>query len=363
MKILQIIYNLGPGGAERLVVDISNELSRQGHDVTLCVLRDDLQHNYGFFKKEVSENIRYINLLLPLGVRMNNIYILYKQIKKIQPDIVHCHLNLVNYLFPLTLIFRKVKFFHTIHSIPEKEVSNRLEYWLRRYFYKNKKMKAITISSETSKSFVSFYKSNSFTEIYNGRTSPKPTSLYSSVKKFIKGFRDNGSIIFLHVGTCHVVKNQKMLIRVFNKLVEEGKNIILLIIGANFDSDFGLSLKNIACDRVIFLGSRHNVADYFLNSDAFCLSSEREGMPISLIEAMACGCIPICTPVGGLINTIKDGENGFLAKSISEEDYYNSMMSYLQNQEKVKKEELVNYYNTHFSIEECVNKHVALYSK
>ena len=74
MKILQIVYSLGPGGAERLVVDLSNELSRQGHDVTLCVLRDDEQGNFGFYKHEVSEKVNYVNLIDPSRIKIKEYF-------------------------------------------------------------------------------------------------------------------------------------------------------------------------------------------------------------------------------------------------------------------------------------------------
>lgn len=361
MRILQLIYTLAPGGAERMVVDLSNELARQGNEVTLCVLRDDKEGNFGFYRHEVSDKINYINLRIPVGLRFKNIFILYRFIKQLKPEVVHCHLNLVNYLFPLTIIFTKIKFFNTIHSIPTYEVSNSVEYWIRRYFFSNFKMKAITISEETSRFFLSYYKTPPFFEIYNGRAVPKPTPEYLNVKSTVQKFREEENTVFLHIGTCNAAKNQKMLINVFNRLVENGDQVVLMIIGSGFDSEEGKNLKNLACSKIIFLGQRQNVSDYLLNSDAFCLSSVIEGMPISLIEALACGCIPICTPVGGLINTISNGATGYLAKSVSENDYYISVKSYLENKNQVKKDDLVKYYHTHFSIEKCANSYLSLF--
>jgi glycosyltransferase involved in cell wall biosynthesis len=356
-----MIYTLGPGGAERMAVDLSNELARQGHEVTLCVLRDDTQGNFGFYKHEVSDKINYVNLNIPTGLRFNNIYILYKLIKKIEPQIVHCHLNLVNYLFPLTIIFTNIKFFNTIHSIPTYEVTNFLEYWIRRYFFTNLKMKAVTISEETSRFFLSYYKTPPYHEIYNGRAVPKPTAAYQEVKSAILKLSEEGNTVFLHIGTCNAAKNQKMLINVFNRLVDNGDRVVLMIIGSGFDTEEGSILKKMACDKIIFLGQKQNVSDYLLNSDAFCLSSVIEGMPISLIEALACGCVPICTPVGGLINTINDGITGYISKSVSENDYYFSVRSYLDNKNQVKKDELIKYYHSHFSIEECANNYLSLF--
>jgi glycosyltransferase involved in cell wall biosynthesis len=361
MKILQLVYSLGPGGAERFVVDLSNELARQGNDVTLCALRDDQQGNSGFYRRDLSDKLNYINLKIPEGLKLSNIAIINRLVKKLKPDVVHSHLNLVNYVFPLTLINPKIRFFHTIHSIPKSEVKSSFEYWIRRFFYSRYKMKAITISEEVSRAFLSYYKSSSYNEIYNGRALPKPTSEFSDVKNDIQKFRDKGSSVFLHIGTCNTAKNQRTLIGAFNKIMNNEDHAMLMIIGSGFDSEEGRNLKKMACDKIIFLGEKHNVSDYLLNADAFCLSSVREGMPISLIEAFACGCTPICTPIGGLINTIKNGETGYLSKSVSEEDYYVAIREYLENKHKIKREDLIRYYNNYFSIEECAKKYISLY--
>jgi glycosyltransferase involved in cell wall biosynthesis len=363
LKILQILYSLGPGGAERLVVDISNELAQQGHDIILCTLRDDTKGNNGFYKGDLSEKIKYINLSIPAGLRFQNILIFYRLIKKLDPQVVHSHLNLVNYLFPLTFIFRKIKFFHTIHSNPAHEISNSFEYKLRRYFYTHKRMKAITISQETTQAFLTYYKIKPFGEILNGRALPKPTPAFTEIKQEIQNFKDEGYSVFLHIGSCYPVKNQKMLVSAFNKLIHEGELVVLFIIGTGFDSELGMSLRNMAGDNIFFLGEKHNVSDYLLNADVFCLTSTREGMPISLIEAFACGCVPICTPVGGLINMIDNGKTGYLSKSVSEDDYLKSVRYYLGHRGKINKMDLIQYYHNQFSIEKCVNTYLTYFEE
>lgn len=54
-----------------------------------------------------------------------------------------------------------------------------------------------------------------------------------------------------------------------------------------------------------------------LNADIFCLSSNFEGMPITLLEASLAGLPAVSTPVCGAVDLIKDGVNGFLSKSHS----------------------------------------------
>ena len=363
MKILQILYSLASGGAERFVVDLSNEMADGGHEVIICALRDDKVGNNGFYKPEITNKVEYINLRLVEGFRISNIFVLFKIIKQFKPDIVHCHQNLVNYIFPISILFQNIKFIHTIHTDPPNEVKSKLEYYLRKYFYMSKKINAITISNETSNSFIKYYKTNNFTEIYNGRKSPSPSCGIKQVTLLIDDLRKTNDTILLHVARCAPVKNQKMLIKVINRIINEGKSIALLIIGDGFDSEVGFELKSIANKKIIFLGQKHNIADYYLNTDGFCLSSIHEGMPITLIEALSCGCTPICTPVGGIIDTIENGVTGFLAKSISEEEYYQALTTFLNKKEQIKRGDLVRLYNEKFNIVNCRDKHIALYRK
>lgn len=74
-------------------------------------------------------------------------------------------------------------------------------------------------------------------------------------------------------------------------------------------------------DEVIFSGwideSRKN--EIFNNSKIFVLCSLGEGFPLSMIEAMSCGCVPIVTDVGDVSDVIENGRNGFLIKNYQNE--------------------------------------------
>ncbi len=363
MKILQLTYSLSSGGIERFVVDLSNELAENGHIVYLCVLYNDTLSDYGYFKEEISNKVIYINLKQSNRFNIFNIHHIGNVIKKIKPDIVHCHNNVINYIFPLSVLFKKIKFFHTIHSDAPAEIKYKVEYWLRRFFYSKSQIKAITISNETSKSFVNYYRTTSFYEIYNGRTLPKPSDEISSVTDYFQNIRKENKTVFVHVARCSPEKNQKMLVKVFNRLTEEGNPIVLIIIGRDFDSPLGDELKSIASEKIIFLSPRLNITDYYLNADAFCLSSIYEGMPITLIEALACGCTPICTAVGGISDAIENGITGFLSKTVTEEDYYQTIISYLNNKDRISMDSLRNTYKKRFSINECARQHIQLYDK
>ena len=92
MKIIEIIYSLSSGGAERFVVDLSNEFVAKGNDVLLCTLLDDKKNNRAFYKFELNQKIEYVNLgYEKLGISC--ILSIYKLINKYKPDVVHMHLS------------------------------------------------------------------------------------------------------------------------------------------------------------------------------------------------------------------------------------------------------------------------------
>ncbi|HBC78662.1 MAG TPA: glycosyl transferase, partial [Bacteroidales bacterium] len=121
------------------------------------------------------------------------------------------------------------------------------------------------------------------------------------------------------------------------------------------------SLLNMAKDHIHFLGVKSNVNDYLYSSDAFCLSSHFEGMPISLIEAFACGCIPVCTPVGGIVDLIDNGITGFISSSTREEDYIDALKQFIRDKELINRGKLVDVYEEGFSIEKCTERYMKFY--
>lgn len=361
MKVLQFFYSLVPGGAERFVIDLANELANN-NDTTLYVLRDDTIGNQGFYVTEISKKVKYINLKIKPGFKPWLILTFYKILRRDRPAVVHCHLNLVNYFFLLSLVFHKsIRFVYTIHNSAETEVGSKIERFVRRFFFKHSFFIPVAISAETKISYEQFYNLNESPLIYNGRSFSGKTIKYSEVENEIAAIKPSvNTLVFCHLARYGEQKNQKMLVTVFNRLRAEGFDVILLIIGEGFEN--ATELKSIAGDHIHFLGIRSNIYDYLYASDAFCLSSIYEGMPISLIEAFACACVPICTPVGGIKDTIENGVTGFLSKTVSEEDYLNSLKEFIRNKNMISKDTLIKYFKENFSIEECTNNYMKIYS-
>ena len=122
--------------------------------------------------------------------------------------------------------------------------------------------------------------------------------------------------IILTAGRLIEIKGIGYLIKAFNKVLEEQKNIRLLIIGDGPEKErlANLSDQLHLKDRVSFLGHmpQEQVFSYMCASDIFVGPSLAEGLGNVFIEAMACGTPVIGTRVGGIPDIIENEVNGLL---------------------------------------------------
>lgn len=111
-------------------------------------------------------------------------------------------------------------------------------------------------------------------------------------------------------------KNHEMLIHAFSMVSKDYPDYCLMIFG---EGNLKESLESLAVrlgvqDRVFFPGSVNDVHEQIIDAELFVLSSDFEGMPNALMEAMAMGLTSISTdcPCGGPRDMIEDGVNGYL---------------------------------------------------
>lgn len=362
MKVLQLIPSLASGGAERLVLDLCNEMADEGIDVYLCTIQNPKLYDYGFYKSELNKNVKFSTLNQTKGFKFSNLFKLIREIQRIKPDIIHGHLSIVLYFYFLIPLFLNIPFFRTIHTLAEKDCPNRWFKKINKIYYRLGLLKVITISDECNRSYERFYKLFNAHLILNGTRKSLKTDQFDKTVKEIEGLKfQQSDTVFVHIARYHILKNQKLLIDVFNRLQTENIGCILLIIGDWSFCDEARELSATAKSNIHFLGTKNNVVDYLMSSDAFCLTSEYEGLPISLLEAISCGCVPICTSVGGIKDIVKDGVSGFLSDEISLSSYYSTIRRFIDNKDKINKELLINIFNDHYLISHTAHNHIKLY--
>lgn len=360
MRIVQIISQLSSGGAERFTVSLCNELSNLDNEVHLIIFKG-ANESLLFCKRFLQEDVHFYPLKLK-GTPFWKVARTFDSfLKKIQPDVINCHLDSPQYLFP-TYLFSRIKVFHTIHNVASKASGGGgMHARFYKFLYHAGLVKPITISKLCHDSYVEYYNLNNDVMIPNGCSPAQPTGKLQEVRTEICGYKQTPNTkVFIHVARFDGQKNQRLLIDAFNRFDEEGVDFTLLVIGRRFDDGEGKKIVDSACDKIHFLGEKSNVADYLSCSDAFCLTSIYEGLPISLLEAMSLGVTPICTAVGGVPDVITDGVTGFLSE-VNIDSYTKALRKYLST--SLDKQAIINEYNEKYSMKCCALRYLETYQK
>jgi glycosyltransferase involved in cell wall biosynthesis len=174
------------------------------------------------------------------------------------------------------------------------------------------------------------------------------------------------------VANFRKVKNHIFLLRAFEAVAKEYQNVKLLVIGQGFEGDPENSegdVRNFINDaelqnKVFLLGFRTDILKLLSNMDIFCLTSFREGLPISLIEAMAAGLPVVGTDVEGIRDVIIHSENGFLVPVGDVKGLKDALITLLQN-DSLRKEmgrKSRALASQAYSLHHCVNRYQDLFT-
>lgn len=365
MKILHVTYGLSSGGAERFLTDLLNQLAeRDDVEITLLLILSEKVPGNMFYAKELSKKITVKSLGLS-HVNMSVFTKLNAAVRQENADIVHIHLSpIILFCILPILSFRKSIYIETLHNeVARIDNGSKLKRILKSFVYKSGLMKVCTISDKNAREYKKVYGKECDLMVYNGRKSLDKTASYERTLKEVQAYKqDDKTVVVTHIARCAKQKNQSLLVDSFNEFSKD-KNVILLIIGNHFDSEEGLKLKEKACDKIYFLGEKHNIQDYLLCSDAFVLSSLYEGMPITLIEALSCACIPLSTPVSGVVDLVENGKNGFVSKDFSQESFVFMLNDFWKRKELIDRKGLMQLFKDKLSIESCANSYYNFYQK
>jgi glycosyltransferase involved in cell wall biosynthesis len=130
----------------------------------------------------------------------------------------------------------------------------------------------------------------------------------------MRPYNTDGPLKLVYVGRLVRTKGLFEIIEALAELKRTGREFGLRIAGEGPDRYelMAASRKSGLDDRVRFLGSVLGAEKYrlWLDSDVFVLPSYVEGLPYSLLEAMAAGCVPITTPLAAIPDVVQHGEHG-----------------------------------------------------
>ena len=307
IKILHVIPKFDLGGAERLLVNLLEAFDHEWFEVAAVSLYPESGTILEQEIKEKGLTVYFLNKHQGLDLRIiPNLYHLFQTFK---PDVVHTHLYVLHYVFLAMLLCRIPVRVHTVHNIAQKEVDRigKLVHWI---VFRMGGVVPVSISLEVANTVRALYGRGIRTPvIYNGIR----TARYVSAGG--QGMGEEGKeMVLLHIGRFVLQKDHLLLIEAFDLSIKEYPWMQLWLIG---DGELRPAVERAVSEKglqekVSFLGIRDNVSNLLANCDLFVLPSDYEGLPLTVLEAMAAGKPVVSTRVGGVPELVEDGLTGFL---------------------------------------------------
>lgn len=305
-KIALFISSLQKGGSERVMVNLAEYFYRQGTEVVV-VTQYKKETEYDIIP-EIRRVYSEPDEELLQGSRANKFMIRFRYLRNIwkteKPDVILAFLGKNNLMAIATSRFLPVKTVVSVRGEPTMEYEGRFMQFLAKTIFRF----ADGIVLQTQMAMEFFPKSVQRKAI----VLPNPLNpLFLKKKKNAE--KEN---IIVAAGRLDDNKNHAMLIHAFARIASEYPNIKLIIYG---EGECREQLERLIeekelTDRITLPGSVKDIADRIEKARIFTLTSNTEGMPNSIMEAMALGIPVISTdcPCGGPATLIRDGENGLL---------------------------------------------------
>lgn len=234
-------------------------------------------------------------------------------------------------------------------------------------------MEKITFFSSDALIFVSnsirqYFNYNKGEVILNGINIEKLFFSYERRKrKRLELGIDENEVVFIYVGRWVAHKGIYNLLDSFKQLISEGKKAKLIFVGSGESDKVTREIKKLNLDKnVLPIGKVDNVEEYLCAADVFVLyTSELEGLPLALLEAMACRVVPIATNVSGIPEVITDSENGFLIKEGESEELEQKMSWCVDNIEQVHSIGLnaEKTIRSNYSVDRMADEYIQTYKK
>lgn len=302
-KVLIVVPTLGAGGGEKFVMDLANGMDRSTFQVKILVLYPESGTIFDRFAAENGLDVIYLDKKLGLDCTM--LAKVWRIVRDYAPDVIHSNLDTMLYLLP-SYRRQQIKL-HTVHTMADKEAAG-LQRIVRKIAFWFVGVKPVAISSTVADSICDIYgiRRHKVPVVCNGVV----CSRYALPKKESKKVR------LISVGSLYAVKNFPFLIHCFAAVRQKNANVHLTLVGDGVQrKELETLIRHLGLEQDVTLtGTVADVENYLADADIYVASSIFEGLPLSVLEAMAAGLPVISTNVGGIAEIVHNGRNGMLVE-------------------------------------------------
>ena len=323
------ITKLDIGGAERVLVDIINNISDK-FNITVFTI-----YSGGILEKELNHNVKIVSLyqnqnrVLPLYILLNSRKIYNKFIKN-NFDIEVAFLE-----GPITRIFRfknkkSVRKIAWVHNDITKVFGNNIKAKIK------KKLDKSVYKNYDEIVFVSNENKNSFKNLYGNIGKQIVIYNYLDKNRIIEKSKENKEIlkkeetpIFVTVARLTKQKGIDRLIKVHKRIIDDGIKHKIYVIGDGVEKDkLKKLIKQFKIEKsFILLGKKENPYCYIKSADYFCLLSLYEGYGMVIEEAKIFNK-PILITKTAAVEAVRDYEKSLIIEN-NEEDIYDKLKKVL----------------------------------
>lgn len=339
MKILQIITLSELGGAQSVVINLANNLSRENKVIVAAGEGD------GKMWQALNKNIERIHIqhlkrtLSPISDLLT-ILSFIKLYCKYHPDIIHLHSSKVGVLG--RIVFPRNKTVYTVHGFDSIRIAYRKYLPIEKIL--QKKCKAVVGVSDYDKTNLQDegIRNNVF-RIFNGIYQPQGNIQIKVAQEYTKKI--------LCIARVAKPKRFDLFLETAGMLPQYA----FIWIGNKED------IKNVP-KNVFCLGNIPNAGIYNKEVDLFMLASDYEGLPMVILEAMSFGKPVVASKVGGISEVVEDDVNGYTVAN--EAKCFSEKIEYILESENVYKsfsENALLRFNKDLTVDKMVDGYMKIY--
>jgi len=308
IRILHLITELEPAGAENLLLNMCRELDKEKFNIVVGYI-----FGPGTLANQIRRTgVKVVDLTHRGKIDPLLLFKLFFLIRKERIQIVHTHLVHASIVGRIAAKLAGVKSIVTTRHYGYYHKEKSLINWIeRKTAVFNSNFIAISKAVKEYMNNREKYKPEKITVIYNA----VDLSLFDSEAPVIIS-RNKDDFLIGSVGRLHPSKGYDTLLKSMPQVIKEFPSVKLIIIGDGIQKEY---LERLCSDlgisqQVIFLGRKTpaEVSGFLKNIDLFVLASNWEGFGLALIEAMSAGKPVVAAKVGGIPEIVEDGECGFL---------------------------------------------------
>jgi L-malate glycosyltransferase len=253
-------------------------------------------------------------------------------LKKWKPHVIHSHRykeNILSYIISITLR-KRAALISTQHGMPEHvgartNILERLKSFTNFKLLSNKFHKTVAVSSDIKEMLSQNYRfqNNKLETIHNGVPVPESYKYSRTDEVFVVG----------SAGRFFPVKDFPFMVEVAKEVNKNTDKIRFEIAGEGpMQNDIRGLIRKYRLEKTFKLrGFVNEMENFYKKLDVYMNTSLHEGIPMSVLEAMANGIIPIASSVGGLKEIIKDGVDGYLIDVRSPQEFSEKCIALFKN--------------------------------